>query len=115
VDQNISKGKRHNPAGQHASVPGNYQKQVKTWLFSELEQLYQLIGQLPENQEVWNITDRGAKLSLANWVPPEALDFILPVTMQKRPTLSCLKLRKDDGQVEKIYASNPRRPCVKER
>ena len=102
VDQNISRGKRHNPAGQHASVPGNYQKQVKTWLLSELEQLNKLLEQLPENQEVWNITDRGAKLTQTKLVPPEALDLMLPVAMQKRPTLSCLKLRQDDGQVEKI-------------
>lgn len=102
VDQKISRGKQHNPAGQHASVPGNYQKQVKTWLLSELEQLNELIVKLPENQEVWNITDRGAKLTQAKVVPPEALGLMLPVVIQKRPTLSNLRLGKEDGEVKKI-------------
>lgn len=70
VTQNVSRGKTHNPANRTTTVPGNYKERVKTFLFNEWEKLDQLLSSLPESQEVWNITDRGAKYDKARLLHP---------------------------------------------
>ena len=75
VNQEVSRGKTHNPANRTATVPGNYKEKVKTFLFNEWEKLDQLISSRPVNQEVWNITDRGAKYAKARLIHPEEFNY----------------------------------------
>lgn len=71
VNQNISRGKTHNPASRSTTVPGNYSPRVKTFLLNEWEKLDNLISDLPQHQEVWNINDRGAKFEKAVLLHPD--------------------------------------------
>ena len=87
VNQAISRGKSHNPASRNTTVPGNYSPRVKTFLLNEWEKLDQLISNLPESQEVWNINDRGAKYEKAKLVHPDQFTFN-GKTLRHRPQIS---------------------------
>lgn len=87
VNQKISRGKTHNPASRSTTVPGNYSPRVKTFLLNEWEKLDQLITNLPNSQEVWNINDRGAKYEKAKLIHPDQFAIDTP-DMTKRPDLS---------------------------
>ena len=88
VNQDISRGKTHNPASRNTTVPGNYSEKVRTFLLNEWEKLNQLIKQLPEAMEIWNVTDRGAKFDNTLLVHPETFKLDTNVLTDK-PRIHC--------------------------
>ena len=73
VNLDISRGSKHNPRGKHPKVKGNYKDEVKTFLKAELHALCELIGNRLEEQNIYNVIDRGAKIEGAVLVHPDNL------------------------------------------
>lgn len=65
------------------SVKGNYSSTVKTHVLNEWEQLDKIISNLPNNQEIWNINDRGAKFTDAKLIHPKEFVFSSPTILDK--------------------------------
>ncbi len=86
VNQNISRGKTHNPAKCTTTVPGNYSQKVKTFLLNEWEKLDNLISNASPTQEIWNITDRGAKFEAATLIHPQEFECQFP-PLKPRPII----------------------------
>lgn len=75
VNQEISRGTTHNPSKSTSTVPGNYSPKVNTFLLNEWEKLNNLISMAPATQEIWNITDRGAKFEAATLFHPDTFEL----------------------------------------
>ena len=75
VNLEINRGSTHNPKGNHPRVKGNYKDEVKTFLKAELHALNELIGKKTEEQNVYNVIDRGAKIEGTTLVHPDNLSI----------------------------------------
>lgn len=73
----------YNPNKCKHTVPGNYQPRVKTFLLNEWEKLNELISGTRDSQEIWNITDRGAKYDNAKLIHPEKFIFPKEIKFEK--------------------------------
>jgi hypothetical protein len=74
----------YNPNKCKHTVPGNYQPRVKTFLLNEWKKLNELISGTPDSQEIWNITDRGAKYDKAKLIHPEKFIFPKEIKFEKK-------------------------------
>ena len=57
------------------TVEGNYSPSVKTHVAGELNAASSIVSELPPNQKVWNVTDRGAKIKGAKVIHPKDFDL----------------------------------------
>lgn len=57
------------------TVEGNYSKNIKSYVSHELEEFKKVAASAPNEQEIWNINDRGAKVNSAKLIHPDNFTF----------------------------------------